>query len=47
MSGPIVAGAATILNEQFRKSNVAAIPPAALIKAVLCNAAEDTGNPGP
>ncbi|MFZ1784952.1 MAG: S8 family serine peptidase [Ferruginibacter sp.] len=47
MSGPIVAGAATILNEQFRKSNAAAIPPAALIKAVLCNAAEDLGNPGP
>ncbi len=47
MSGPIVAGVATLLNEQYRKSNGNAIPQAALIKAVLCNAAEDLGNPGP
>lgn len=47
MSGPIVAGVATVLNEQYRKSNAGALPQAALIKAVICNAAEDLGNPGP
>ncbi|MEP7238773.1 MAG: S8 family serine peptidase, partial [Ferruginibacter sp.] len=47
MSSPIVAGVATLLNEQYRKSNAGAVPQAALIKAVLCNSAEDLGNPGP
>jgi hypothetical protein len=47
MSGPMVAGAATILNEQYRRSNSGAIPKASLIKALLCNTAEDLGNPGP
>lgn len=47
MSGPIVAGAVTLLNEQYRKSNAGAIPKAAIIKAIVCNTAEDMGNPGP
>ncbi len=47
MASPIVAGVATLLNEQYRKSNAGAVPQAALIKAVLCNTAEDLGNPGP
>ncbi len=47
MASPIVAGAATLLNEQYRKFNAGAVPQAALIKAVLCNTAEDLGNPGP
>lgn len=47
MSGPVVAGAATLLNEQYRKSNGGAVPKASLIKALLCNTAEDLGNPGP
>lgn len=47
MASPIVAGAATLLNEQYRKLNAGAVPQAALIKAVLCNTAEDLGNPGP
>lgn len=47
MSGPVVAGAVTILNEQYRKLNGNAIPKASLIKALLCNNAEDMGNPGP
>ncbi len=47
MSGPVVAGVVTILNEQYRKSNSGAVPKAALIKAILCNTAEDLGNPGP
>lgn len=47
MSGPIVAGAVTLLNEEYRKVNGGALPEASLIKAVLCNGAEDLGNPGP
>ncbi|MGB4843410.1 MAG: S8 family serine peptidase [Ferruginibacter sp.] len=47
MSGPVVAGAVTVLNEQYRKSNAGAVPKAALIKAILCNTAQDLGNPGP
>lgn len=47
MSGPVVAGAVTILNEQYRKLNGGAVPKASLIKALLCNNAEDLGNPGP
>jgi len=47
MASPIVAGVATLLNEQYRKFNAGAVPQAALIKAVLCNTAEDLGNPGP
>lgn len=47
MSGPIVAGAVTLLNEEYRKANGGTLPQASIIKAVLCNAAEDLGNPGP
>ena len=47
MSGPVVAGAVTVVNESYRKQNGGATPRAALIKALLCNAAEDLGNPGP
>ncbi len=47
MASPIVAGVATLLNEQYRKFNAGAVPQAALIKAVLCNTAEDLGNAGP
>lgn len=47
MSGPMVAGAATVLNERYRQLNGGAIPKASLIKALLCNTAEDLGNPGP
>jgi len=47
MSGPMVAGAATILNERYRTLNGGATPKSALIKALLCNSAEDLGNSGP
>ncbi|HQW83621.1 MAG TPA: S8 family serine peptidase [Ferruginibacter sp.] len=47
MSGPIVAGAVTLLNEAYRKANSGQLPIAALIKTVLCNSAEDLGNTGP
>ena len=47
MSGPMVAGAITVLNERYRQLNAGATPKAALLKALLCNTAEDLGNPGP
>lgn len=47
MSGPVVAGAVTTLNELYRKQNSGATPKASLIKALLCNTAEDLGNMGP
>lgn len=47
MSGPVVAGVVTTLNELYRNLNGNAVPKASLIKAILCNTAEDLGNPGP
>lgn len=47
MASPIVAGSATLLNELYRRVNGGAVPKAALIKAVLCNTAEDLGRAGP
>lgn len=47
MSGPVVAGCVGLLNERYRQLNGNAIPKASLIKALLCNNAEDLGNPGP
>lgn len=46
MSGPMVAGAATVLNERYRQLN-GVTPKASLLKALMCNTAEDLGNPGP
>lgn len=47
MSGPMVTGATTVLNERYRQLNGGATPKAALLKALMCNTAEDLGNPGP
>ena len=47
MAAPVVAGASTLLNERYRTLNGGANPKAALIKALLCNTAEDLGNAGP
>ncbi len=47
MAAPVVAGAATLLNERYRILNGGATPKASLIKAILCNTAEDLGNTGP
>ncbi len=46
MSGPMVAGATAILNERYRQLN-GSTPRASLLKALMCNNAEDLGNPGP
>ena len=47
MSGPMVTGAATLLNERYRQLHGGSVPKAALLKALMCNTAEDLGNPGP
>ena len=46
MAAPVITGATTILNERYRQLN-GSTPKAALIKALLCNTAEDLGNKGP
>jgi hypothetical protein len=47
MATPAVAGAATLIYERYKQLNNDANPDAALVKALLCNTAEDLGNPGP
>ena len=46
-SAPAVAGVATQLYHAYRLLNNEQDPPAALIKAVMLNGADDLGNPGP
>ena len=47
MAAPVVTGAAGLLVERYRQLNSGTNPKAALVKAVLCNTAEDLGNSGP
>jgi hypothetical protein len=47
MSAPVVTGAAGLLVERYRQLNSGSNPKAALVKALLCNTAEDLGNAGP
>jgi hypothetical protein len=47
MAAPVVVGAAGLLVERYRQLNAGTNPKAALVKAVLCNTAEDLGNAGP
>jgi len=47
MASPVVAGAYALLNEAYRLKFSGALPDAALMKALLCNSAEDLGKPGP
>ncbi len=42
----IVSGLAAILQQEYKDKNNQAIPPASLIKAVLCNTADDIGTKG-
>ena len=46
-SGPAVVGCATLLYERFKQLHHDSIPEAALIKNVICNAADDLGPAGP
>lgn len=47
MAAPTVTGAMALLQERYRQLHGGAFPPAALLKAVVCNGADDVGNPGP
>lgn len=47
MSSPAVVGSLALLYEQYRNLNNNQNPPAALIKAIACNTADDLGNKGP
>ncbi len=47
MAAPVITGAAALLNERYRQLNSGANPKAALLKALMCNTAEDLGNAGP
>lgn len=47
MACPVVTGALSLLYERYRQLNAGANPSSALIKALVCNTAEDLGNAGP
>ncbi len=47
MATPGVTGSAALLYQRYKQLNGDANPPSALIKNIICNAAEDLGNPGP
>lgn len=46
MSTPTVTGAMALASQKYKQQH-GTTPPGALLKAVLCNSAEDGGNPGP
>jgi len=46
-SGPQVAGGLALLYEHYRNLNNGEDPKAALMKAIVCNSADDLGNEGP
>ncbi len=46
-SSPATAGCATLLYERYKQLHNDSLPEAALIKNVICNAADDAGNAGP
>lgn len=47
MSTPGVTGTIALLYQRFQQLNTAANPRSAFIKALICNTADDLGNPGP
>ena len=47
MATPGVSGAAALLYQRYQQLNGSTNPPSSLIKNIICNAAEDLGNPGP
>ncbi|MEO5947264.1 MAG: S8 family serine peptidase [Chitinophagaceae bacterium] len=47
MSTPGVAGTAALLYQRYKQLNADALPPSSLIKNIICNGAEDLGNPEP
>ena len=47
MACPTVAGSVALLVQRYRQLHGGADPSAALLKALICNTANDLGNPGP
>ncbi len=47
MATPAVAGSLSLLNERYRQLHSGTNPASALMKVLVCNTAEDLGNPGP
>jgi len=47
MAAPTVTGVLALLHERYRQLHGGAHPPGALLKAAVCNGADDVGNPGP
>ena len=47
MAAPAVTGALSLLYERYRQLHGGSNPSAALMKTLVCNTAEDLGNPGP
>ncbi len=47
MASPTVTGTLALLYERYRQLHGGADPEGAFIKAIICNTAEDKGNPGP
>ncbi|NCU03735.1 MAG: S8 family serine peptidase, partial [Chitinophagaceae bacterium] len=46
-SAPFVTGVWGLLTERYKQLHSNSLPKSALIKAILCNSADDRGNPGP
>lgn len=47
MATPGVSGTAAVLYQRYKQLSGGANPPSSLIKNIICNGAEDLGNPGP
>jgi hypothetical protein len=47
MATPVVTGSLSLFNERYRQLHGGANPTGALMKALVCNTAEDLGNTGP
>lgn len=47
MATPAVTGSLSLLNERYRQLHGGTNPTSALMKVLVCNTAEDLGNPGP
>jgi PKD repeat protein len=47
MSCPGVAGTMTVLYQAYKEHNAGANPNSALMRGIVCNTADDLGNPGP
>lgn len=47
MATPGVTGTVALLAQRYKQLNAGVLPPSSLIKNIVCNTAQDLGNPGP